>query len=140
MKINFEVSAEITASPQQIYKAWLNSEQHSAMTGGSAIVSDLVGDSFTAWDGYIEGSNLELKPDEKIIQHWRTSEFDPSDENSRLEIVFEAMKGGTLVTIRHSNLPEHGMQYKSGWVENYFDPMKEYFQPTTLRSIIPPSI
>ena len=46
---------------------------------------------------------MELKPGEKIIQHWRTSEFDPSDDNSRLEIVFEAMKGGTLVTIRHSN-------------------------------------
>lgn len=132
MKIHFEVSAEITASPKQIYEAWLNSEQHSSMTGGSAIVSDMVGDSFTAWDGYIEGRNLELKPGEKIIQHWRTSEFDPSDDNSRLEIVFEAMKGGTLVTIRHSNLPNHGMQYKSGWVENYFDPMKEYFQPTTL--------
>lgn len=134
MKIHFEVSAEITASPKQIYEAWLNSEQHSSMTGGSAIVSDMVGDSFTAWDGYIEGRNLELKPGEKIIQHWRTSEFDPSDDNSRLEIVFEAMKGGTLVTIRHSNLPNHGMQYKSGWVENYFDPMKEYFQPTTLNT------
>ena len=127
MKIHFEVSAEITATPKQIYEAWLDSEQHSAMTGGSAIVSDQIGDSFTAWDGYIEGRNLELKPDEKIIQHWRTSEFAPSDENSRLEIVFEAMKDGTLVTIRHSNLPEHGMQYKTGWVENYFDPMKGYF-------------
>ena len=70
------------------------------------------------------------KSGEKIIQKWRTSEFDPSDENSRLEIVFKAIKGGTVVTIRHSNLPEHGMQYKSGWAENYFDPMKEYFQRT----------
>ncbi len=51
MKLNFEVTEEIGASPQQVYGAWLNSDQHSAMTGGEAIISDLVGDSFTAWDG-----------------------------------------------------------------------------------------
>ncbi|MFO7672010.1 MAG: hypothetical protein R6W31_20300 [Bacteroidales bacterium] len=33
MDINFEVSAEIPASSGQIYDAWLDSEQHSAMTG-----------------------------------------------------------------------------------------------------------
>ena len=127
MKINFEVSAEITAAPQEIYNAWLDSDQHSAMTGGKAIVSGVVGESFTAWDGYIEGRNIELEPGTKIIQHWRTSEFGNSDENSRLEVVFEARREGTIVTIRHSNLPEHGMQYKMGWVDNYLDPMKEYF-------------
>ena len=127
MKLNFEVSEEIRATPQQVYDAWLNSDQHSAMTGGEAIVSDLVGDSFTAWDGYIEGKNIELDPGSRIVQHWRTSEFEDSDEDSRLEIDFKARNGNTLVTIRHSNLPEHGMQYKMGWVENYFDPMKAYF-------------
>lgn len=127
MKLNFEVSEEIRASPQQVYDAWLNSDQHSAMTGGEAIVSDLVGDSFTAWDGYIEGKNVELIPCSRIVQHWRTSEFENSDEDSLLEIEFKARNGNTILTIRHSNLPEHGIQYKMGWVENYFDPMKAYF-------------
>ena len=127
MKINFEVSAAITASPQQIYDAWLDSGQHSAMTGGGAIVSDIVGESFTAWDGYIEGRNIELEPGAKIIQHWRTSEFEDSDSDSLLEVLLEAHEHGSLVTVRHSNLPEHGMQYKQGWIDNYFDPMKEYF-------------
>jgi len=102
MKINFEVSAEIAASPQQIYEAWLDSDKHSAMTGGQAIVSDIVGDSFTAWDGYIEGKNLELEAGAKIIQQWRTSEFDNSDDDSHLEVVFKVQGESTLVTIRHS--------------------------------------
>ena len=127
MKLHFELSAEIGATPKQVYDAWLDSDQHSAMTGGEAVVSDLVGDSFTAWDGYIEGKNMELDPCSRIVQHWRTSEFIDSDKDSRLEINFKARNGNTLVTIRHSNLPEHGMQYKMGWVENYFDPMKAYF-------------
>ena len=127
MKVNFEVSEEIRATTQKIYEAWLDSDQHSAMTGGEAIVSDLVGESFTAWDGYIEGKNIELEPVSRIVQHWRTSEFEDSDEDSRLEIDFRPSGGNTLITIRHSNLPEHGMQYKMGWVENYFEPMKAYF-------------
>jgi activator of HSP90 ATPase len=127
MKINFEVSAVINASPNQIYDAWLDSGQHSAMTGGKAVVSNTPGESFVAWDGYIEGRNIKLEPGVRILQHWRTSEFDDSDKDSILEVLLEASNDGTLVTIRHLNLPEHGMQYKQGWVDNYFDPMKEYF-------------
>ena len=127
MKLNFEVSEEIRATPQQVYDAWLDSDQHSAMTGGEAIVSKIIGDSFTAWDGYIEGKNIDLTPGSSIVQHWRTSEFEDSDEDSLLEIDFKASDGNTILAIRHSNLPKHGMQYKMGWVENYFDPMKAYF-------------
>ena len=132
MKINFEVSAEIKASPQQIYDAWLDSDQHSAMTGGEAVVTNTAGDLFVAWDGYIEGRNIELEPDARIVQHWRTSEFDDSDDDSLLEVLFQAQNDVTVVTIRHSNLPEHGLQYKQGWIDNYFDPMKEYFSKSQL--------
>ena len=127
MKIKFEVSAEITASPEQIYEAWLDSRQHSAMTGGMADVSDQAGDSFSAWDGYISGKNLELEPGKRILQAWRTSEFEENDPDSMLEILLAATKNGCHLILRHSNLPDHGMQYKQGWVDNYFDPMREYF-------------
>jgi hypothetical protein len=32
-----------------------------------------------------------------------------------------------LITLRHTNLPAHGMQYKQGWLESYFEPMAEFF-------------
>jgi uncharacterized protein YndB with AHSA1/START domain len=127
MKTNFEISGLIDANPQQIYDAWLNSSTHSAMTGGKAFVSNTEGDTFDAWDGYIEGRNIELVPAQKIVQHWRTSEFDVSDEDSLLEVRLEEKEGGTLITIIHSNLPQHGMQYKQGWIDNYFNPMVAYF-------------
>jgi hypothetical protein len=44
-----------------------------------------------------------------------------------LEINLEATDNGTLLTLRHSILPEHGEQYKQGWVEAYFEPMLNYF-------------
>ncbi len=127
MAIQFEVSSLIPASPEEIFRAWLDSDKHSLMTGGQAKVSNLEGGTFEAWDGYIQGRNLILEPGVRIIQTWRTTEFEAGDEDSRLEILLEAMGEGTHLTIFHSNLPAHGMQYQQGWVDAYFDPMKAYF-------------
>ena len=127
MSIKFEVSDLIPAPPEIIYQAWLDSQEHSLMTGGKAKVSPAVGDTFEAWDGYIQGKNIELEFPGRILQTWRTTEFDAADQDSRLEILLEPAEGGTIITIRHSDLPDHGMQYQQGWIEAYFQPMKAYF-------------
>jgi activator of HSP90 ATPase len=129
MSISFDVSELIPATPDDIYDAWLSSERHSKMTGGAAKVSNSVGGGFEVWDGYIQGKNVELIPTSRIVQEWRTTEFEDSDEDSLLEIVLASSGEGTLITIRHSNLPDHGMQYKQGWIDAYFVPMKAYFGP-----------
>ena len=94
-----------------------------------AQISDQVAGKFSAWDGYISGKNLELNNPIRIMQAWRTTEFEESDPDSLLEITFVTEGKGTRVTIRHSELPEHGMQYQQGWIDAYFNPMKEYFKP-----------
>ena len=104
MSIEFEISDEIPASSEVIYDAWLNSEEHSRMTGGLAKVSP-----------------------KRILQLWRTTEFIDTEKDSRLEILLDPVNGGTRITIRHSALPEHGMQYRQGWIDAYFLPMKAYF-------------
>ena len=124
---SFTVSELIQASPEEIYSAWLDSEGHSRMTGSPARAGAQVGETFEAWDGYISGTNMELEPGKHILQAWRTTEFAPSDPDSRVEITFEAAEGGTKVTIHHSNLPQDGEQYLQGWIDFYFQPMKEYF-------------
>ncbi len=127
MSIEFKVTGLIPASPEDVYKAWMNSDQHANMTGSPAKISDQVGDEFMAWDGYIAGMNLELEPYSRILQSWRTTEFDEADPDSLLEIKFDVHEVGTLVTVRHTNLPDHGMQYQQGWIDAYFTPMKAYF-------------
>ena len=127
MSVEFDVSDVIPASPEEIYEAWLDSEEHSRMTGGQANVSSNVGDTFEAWDGYIQGQNLELEYPSRILQEWRTTEFDETEKDSRLEILLDPAGEGTSVIIRHSYLPEHGMQYQQGWIDAYLLPMKAYF-------------
>ena len=58
MTVEFELSEIFQATPEEVYKAWLDSERHSAMTGGKAETSAEVDAVFSAWDGYITGRNL----------------------------------------------------------------------------------
>lgn len=127
MAIEFVVSAVIPASPQEVYHAWLSTKGHSGMTGSPAKISDKVGGTFDAWDGYIHGKNLELVPNTRIVQSWRTSEFSNDEPDSMIEITFEPIGSQTKLTLKHTGLPPHGKQYEDGWVESYFEPMKEYF-------------
>jgi activator of HSP90 ATPase len=127
MAIEFTVSVFIPASPEEIYSAWMSSEGHSLMTGGSANISSDVGGEFEAWDGYIHGKNLELEYGKRIVQSWRTTEFSDDESDSRIEITLEAVGDQTKLTLHHTGLPPHGGQYEQGWIESYFEPMLEYF-------------
>lgn len=128
MSQSFEISAVIPATPQEVYDAWLDGDEHAAMTGGEATCDATVGGRFTAWDGYIEGKNLELEPGRRIVQSWRTSEFSTGHPDSRLEILLEPDPAGAKLTLRHSEIPDgRGDSYRSGWNDHYFEPMQAYF-------------
>jgi len=115
------------ASPREIYEAWLSSA-HGKMVGSSATVDPRVGGAFTAWDGYIRGTTLELEPYRRIVQAWRTTEFPAASPDSRLELLLEQVEGGTRLTIRHTEIPEgKSGSLEQGWIDHYFRPMKEYF-------------
>ena len=120
-------TVDFPVAPETVYKAWLNSEEHSAMTGGEAVCSDQEGAGFTAWDGYIEGKNIKLIPNKQIVQSWRTTEFADSDEDSMLQLDLEESDSGTRLTLIHNNIPAGQTQYENGWVESYFKPMASYF-------------
>jgi len=128
MSYDFEVSDIIPGTPAEIYSTWLDSEGHSAMTGAEAHVDPAVGGEFDAWDGYITGRTLELEPGRRIVQSWRTSEFSDAHEDSRVEVLFDAVDDGTRVTIRHTNVPEGQTGYEQGgWQDSYFAPMRAFF-------------
>jgi len=122
------LTAVLPASADRIYAAWLDSAQHSRMTGGKAFVDPHVGGEHSAWDGYIEGKILELEPGRRIVQSWRSSDFPLAAGDSRLEVHLLDVPGGCEVTIIHNEIPEgQGAQYESGWRKHYLDPMRKYF-------------
>jgi activator of HSP90 ATPase len=58
------------ATPEEIYDALLDARKHSEFTGSPATASAKKGATFTAWEGYIIGKNIELVKGKKIVQEW----------------------------------------------------------------------
>jgi activator of HSP90 ATPase len=128
MKNGFVLSEVFRAKASDLYNAWLSSDGHSAMTGSPAKVDGRVGGKFAAWDGYIFGSTLELIPNHRIVQAWRTSEFADDAPDSHLEVLVEDVEGGAMLTLSHSNMPDDQVDsYRQGWEDFYFQPMRAYF-------------
>ena len=128
MKNGFTLSEIVLAKASVIYEAWLNSKSHAAMTGSPAKVDGKLGGKFSAWDGYIFGSTLELTSNKRIVQAWRTTEFPKDAPDSRVEILLDEVHNGTKITLIHSDMPEDQVgDYKQGWEDFYFKPMREYF-------------
>lgn len=129
MKKTFTLKTTIPASPETVYSAWMDSEEHAAMTGGSpAIINNEIDKPFTAHNAYLWGKNLELVPNQKIVQTWRTTGFKSTDEDSQIKVTFEGQKGETLLTLTHSNIPSQEEHVEQGWVTHYFEPMQAYFK------------
>lgn len=139
MPYTYVLTAAIPASPDEIYKAWLDSAAHSAMTGGEAKMSEKVGAQVSAWDGYITGRNLELVPGRRIVQSWRTSEFTDQHEDSVIAVTLQNVADGTLLTLQHRNVPDDQKNYEEdGWQSNYFEPMAAYFAERTKKTVQAP--
>ncbi len=115
------------ASPDEIYDALLDPRKHAVFTGSPATTSAKVGASFTAWDGYITGKNLELVKGKKIVQEWKTTEWPTGYPVSRLEFTLTPKKGGTELKMVHSKVPaEQVADYTGGWMSAYWEPLKAY--------------
>jgi uncharacterized protein YndB with AHSA1/START domain len=118
----------IQASPDEVYDALVDPKKHSEFTGSPATSEMRVGGKFTAWDDYITGKHLELVRAKKIVQEWKTTEWPNGYPPSRLQFTLSRMKGGTELKMFHSKVPaEQVAEYREGWVESYWDPLKEYF-------------
>jgi activator of HSP90 ATPase len=126
----FKITVKLNCKAKDVFTGWLNSKTHSDFTGGAeAQMSPSEGGKFSAHDGYITGTNIEIFPHKKIIQKWRTSEFDEADEDSVIELLFTQKEDYTLVSLAHSNIPDgQGDRYKKGWKDYYFTHMKKYYE------------
>jgi len=127
MAYGFIVWDTIPARPDAVFEAWMSSGGHAAMTGAEAKIDPRVGGAFRAGDGYITGETLELESGRRIVQSWRTTDFGTADQDSRIEVLLEPAGSGTLLTLRHTDIPDGQSGYEQGWRDYYFAPMRAFF-------------
>jgi len=118
-------SITFEAIPHEVYEALMDSRKHARFTGAKASISHKVGGRFTAYDGYIEGVNLNLVPDKKIVQSWRGSDW-PKGHYSKATFSLKKVKNGTHLTFTQSGVPDqYYNDISQGWRDYYWKPMKE---------------
>src|SRR5512136_2281788 len=132
MATTIRQTVEFDASPHAVFEALLDSKKHSAFTGSKASISRKVGGRLSAWDGYIEGKNLRIEKDKVIVQSWRTTEFKESDPASQVMFHFSKKGDGTRLIFVHSKVPDRlAEDFRQGWIDNYWVPLKEYLGSPT---------
>jgi len=112
------------APPIVIFEMLMDSRRHAKFTGAKARISRKIGGRIMAYDGYIDGLNLEIVPNRKIVQSWRGSDW-PKGHYSKATFALAKVKGGTRLTLIQSGVPDDQVEpIKEGWKEHYWDKMK----------------
>ena len=131
MKIkNLKQVVIFKANPHDVYEALMDSKKHAKFSNSKANISREVGGEFTAYDGWINGKNLELIQDKKIVQNWRGNGEDwPEGYYSKVTFSLSKTKNGTKLTFKHEGIPESTYEdISKGWEEHYWEPMKEMLE------------
>jgi activator of HSP90 ATPase len=92
-----------------------------------AAISTEPGGTFSLFGNYIVGRQIELVPNQRIVQAWRVAswaagvyslvKFDFSEQDSTTKIVFD-----------HVGFPSGTAEHlAAGWYEHYWDPLRQFF-------------
>jgi len=121
-------SVTFEASAHEVYEALMDSKRHSLFTGSEVQLSRKVGAEFSVYGGDIQGVNLELVPDKKIVQSWRYSDW-PEGHYSKATFSLKEVSGGTRLTFTQIGVPEEFYDdIAQGWRDYYWEPMKEILE------------
>ena len=120
-------SVTFKAKAHAVYELLMDSKKHSVLAGDDAKISRKVGGKFSV-GSYIEGEQLELVPDEKIVQTWRYEDW-PKGHYSKATYSFRDMAGKTRMTFTQSGVPVKFYEdIKQGWIDYYWTPMREMLE------------
>ncbi len=127
---SFKQQVTVNATPKAIYDILMTSKEHAALTGAKAKISTKVGGAFEAYDGYAFGKNIDLLPGKLIVQTWRAKEDQwPVDHDSIIVFHLNALgKDRTKLVFEHREVPAAMAEnFKQGWIDFYWTPLKAMF-------------
>jgi uncharacterized protein YndB with AHSA1/START domain len=127
------------ASRKRVYEALTDAKQFekvvqlsgamkSGMPPGAkpAEIGRETGGAFTLFGGYVTGRQLELVPNERIVQAWRAGGWDPGDYSiAKFQLVEQG--AGTKIVFDHTGFPKGKAEHLAeGWRMNYWEPLEKF--------------
>jgi activator of HSP90 ATPase len=125
------------AVPKRIYDALTDASQFQKMESLSAAVKSMdvhsrpavisrePGGTFSLFGDYIVGRQIELIPNERIVQAWRTMSWPPGFYSiARFELAAEG--ASTKLVFDHTGFPAGTAEHlAAGWKSNYWEPLEK---------------
>jgi uncharacterized protein YndB with AHSA1/START domain len=94
-------------------------------------ISREAGGSFILFGGHIIGRQIELVPNERIVQAWRVVDWDPGIY-SVAKFELKDHGSGTKIVFDHTGFPQgKGQHLADGWKSHYWDPLEKYLAGTS---------
>jgi activator of HSP90 ATPase len=88
-----------------------------------AQINAVAGGEFAMFGGYISGRQVELVPNVRIVQAWRTGTWGPGIY-SIARFAFVPHGSGTLLTFDQTGFPKGEAEHLAeGWKSNYWQPL-----------------
>ena len=123
------------ASQKRVYEALTDSAQFDKVIQLSGVMQSMhlgdkpaeisreAGGAFTLFGGYITGRHVELVPNERIVQAWRTGSWDPGVYSiAKFELVEQGT--GSRIVFDHTGFPKGAAEVlASGWKAHYWEPL-----------------
>jgi uncharacterized protein YndB with AHSA1/START domain len=127
--------AVLKASRKRVYEALTDAKQFDKVIQLSGVmqamhlgdkpaeISREVGGAFALFGGYITGRHVELVPNERLVQAWRTGGWAPGVYSiAKFELVEQG--SGTKIVFDHTGFPKGEAEVlASGWKAHYWEPL-----------------
>jgi len=131
----------LKASRKRIYEALTDAKQFDKVIQLSGVMQSMhlgdkpaeisreVGGAFTLFGGYITGRHVELVPNERLVQAWRTGSWPKGVYSiARFELVEQGSgaESGTKIIFDHTGFPKGEAEVlASGWKAHYWEPLEK---------------
>lgn len=128
MYATISMTVDIPVYPERVYRAWMDSYEHSRFTGQSAVIDNHPDGKFTALGGQVKSVIQVATPFDRIIQTWNITQFPQNAPDSSIEVTFEPTCTGSIVKVIHRGVDAAiTRQMMQWWEDNYFRPLRDYF-------------
>src|SRR3989304_992813 len=122
------MTVDIPVYPERVYRAWLDSYEHSRFTGHLVSISGKVGELFSTLDGKVVGVTQVSTPFNRIVQTWNLAEFPQNQPDSTIELTFEPTCTGSQVKVTQTGVEAGSTrQMMQWWEDRYLRPLRDYF-------------
>lgn len=117
---------DYNTNPARLYEVLLDARQFSAFSKNTAEIEPKPGAAFKLFGGRIEGRNIELIPNERIVQAWRPASW-PAGVYSIVKFELVTRGAGTRIVLDHTGFSADKWEgLNEGWPLNYWEPLHKY--------------